>query len=512
MRTLIAIMLSCVVASSAMTQEIINEDGDCAARFDEACILSYFTDYSGYQGEIAPEPSDVDIIRISCASSEVVSISNQILEGRVNGTMWFVTLDGVVSEVNETTPSANGQPRMHLYCPPEGLEGYLVYGDNDLTISPDGQEVTSNATGTGGDIYLHRFDTFHADRVLEVEMSAGPHCIEDARDWNNLDYVHTNPNPYELRRGGMGYVDLLTQGAVDNFGLNSDGQVNTILYIFNEDRDLLHATWTFGEGEDGWDSEDPVAPDWGTTIPAGTIAGHPPGRYYIGYGLFNTAVTSPGCFTSYAEFDQFFGYGQLNIRIINPKAEVQQLVATQRDAAVEIGFAVTGQQNSAVRTFGRVGGDTLAVDTTNVPWLAVAHPVAVTLADLPEGPVELCAQPLSRGTYWEDTPVFAPTCVMFNVTSAVENGAVVNGTALHAPYPNPARGDVTVAFKLGRSGKVTLAVYDLLGRQVEVVTDGPRAAGDHEVTLEASSLAPGLYLVHLTAGDNVFTQRLTVLR
>ncbi|OZC02185.1 sialate O-acetylesterase [Rubricoccus marinus] len=83
---------------------------------------------------------------------------------------------------------------------------------------------------------------------------------------------------------------------------------------------------------------------------------------------------------------------------------------------------------------------------------------------------------------------------------------------LGAPMPNPTRGALRVPFSLDAAQEATVAVYDALGRRVAVLADGPLAAGAHDLTLETSSLAPGLYIVRLSATDTVLTRRFTVIR
>ena len=85
-------------------------------------------------------------------------------------------------------------------------------------------------------------------------------------------------------------------------------------------------------------------------------------------------------------------------------------------------------------------------------------------------------------------------------------------TRLRAPYPNPAFGRATVAFDLAEASEVRVALYDMTGRVVAVVADGPVAAGRHAVQLDASRLSTGVYVVRLTAGALHATQRLTVVR
>jgi hypothetical protein len=59
---------------------------------------------------------------------------------------------------------------------------------------------------------------------------------------------------------------------------------------------------------------------------------------------------------------------------------------------------------------------------------------------------------------------------------------------------------------------VTLAVYDVLGREVTVLVNDRRDAGVHEVQFDGANLASGVYLYRLSAGDFVQTKRLMLLK
>ncbi|MEM1041617.1 MAG: T9SS type A sorting domain-containing protein [Bacteroidota bacterium] len=84
--------------------------------------------------------------------------------------------------------------------------------------------------------------------------------------------------------------------------------------------------------------------------------------------------------------------------------------------------------------------------------------------------------------------------------------------ALTSVYPNPMADRAAVAFTLGQSAPVRVSVYDALGREVAVLADGPRAAGDHTVALDAAVLPSGVYLVRVSAGGRAATQTVTRLR
>jgi hypothetical protein len=93
-----------------------------------------------------------------------------------------------------------------------------------------------------------------------------------------------------------------------------------------------------------------------------------------------------------------------------------------------------------------------------------------------------------------------------------EQVLAARGVTLGALYPNPARGAATLAYSLDRAKRVTVTVYDLMGRAVATLADGLTAAGDHIATLDATDLAAGTYVVRLTADGAAATRTVVVAR
>jgi len=83
---------------------------------------------------------------------------------------------------------------------------------------------------------------------------------------------------------------------------------------------------------------------------------------------------------------------------------------------------------------------------------------------------------------------------------------------LAACAPNPARERAVVKFGLaeGFAGRTMVEVYDLSGRKVATPLDGNLGAGVHEVEVNTSALAPGVYLYRITAGDYHAAKRMVV--
>ena len=81
---------------------------------------------------------------------------------------------------------------------------------------------------------------------------------------------------------------------------------------------------------------------------------------------------------------------------------------------------------------------------------------------------------------------------------------------LDAPRPHPVRSAAALSFTLPAASTVRLELFDILGRRVRVLLDGPLAAGAHEVSLSAADLPAGTYVCRLTAAGATATRRITV--
>jgi hypothetical protein len=84
--------------------------------------------------------------------------------------------------------------------------------------------------------------------------------------------------------------------------------------------------------------------------------------------------------------------------------------------------------------------------------------------------------------------------------------------ALQQSYPNPFNPSTTIRFSLPKSGYVTLKVYDLVGREVETLVEGVRAAGTYSVEWIPNNLASGVYLYRMQAGTFTDVKRLLLLK
>lgn len=79
-------------------------------------------------------------------------------------------------------------------------------------------------------------------------------------------------------------------------------------------------------------------------------------------------------------------------------------------------------------------------------------------------------------------------------------------------FPNPFNLSTEVHFNTLKDGEVSIEVYDLLGRRADVIFEGFRPAGSHRLVWDAESLASGVYFLRLSAGEEIRTKRVTLLK
>jgi hypothetical protein len=82
--------------------------------------------------------------------------------------------------------------------------------------------------------------------------------------------------------------------------------------------------------------------------------------------------------------------------------------------------------------------------------------------------------------------------------------------ALAVVGPNPARERARVRFAADGAARLTL--HDTLGRTLSVLYDGPGTGAVREAEVDATALAPGVYVVRLAAEGTVTARKLTVVR
>ncbi len=106
----------------------------------------------------------------------------------------------------------------------------------------------------------------------------------------------------------------------------------------------------------------------------------------------------------------------------------------------------------------------------------------------------------------------SPADIQFTVANEPTGAAVPGRFTLETAYPNPFASEAKISYEIGTAGPVTLRVYDALGREVATLVDAELAASRYEATFDARGLAAGVYVYRLSAGGEVLTGRMTLVK
>lgn len=117
----------------------------------------------------------------------------------------------------------------------------------------------------------------------------------------------------------------------------------------------------------------------------------------------------------------------------------------------------------------------------------------------PPPPIPLVSLPDEPYVYYYETPV------------AMRLPNQPSGTTLSV-QPNPFNQTTVIRYQIEQSGHADLSVYDLKGRLIQQIVNGPVDQGGFQLEFDASDLNPGVYLARLIIGENVYTAKMILAK
>lgn len=83
---------------------------------------------------------------------------------------------------------------------------------------------------------------------------------------------------------------------------------------------------------------------------------------------------------------------------------------------------------------------------------------------------------------------------------------------LYQNYPNPFNPSTIIQYSLPKADNVKLVIYDILGKEVEILIQEYQAAGDYKVNFNVSHLASGIYFYKLQTSEFSQIRKMIVLK
>ena len=84
--------------------------------------------------------------------------------------------------------------------------------------------------------------------------------------------------------------------------------------------------------------------------------------------------------------------------------------------------------------------------------------------------------------------------------------------ALIGNYPNPFNPSTKISFSIPSKDIVRLKVYDILGREIALLTYKVYETGKYEIEFNAANLPSGVYFYTLTTGSNSITKKMLLMK
>lgn len=83
---------------------------------------------------------------------------------------------------------------------------------------------------------------------------------------------------------------------------------------------------------------------------------------------------------------------------------------------------------------------------------------------------------------------------------------------LHQNYPNPFNPATTIRFELQQSERITIEIFDILGRKITTLLDDMQGPGTHEVQFNGALLSSGIYFYRLTSPGTSIVKRMVLTK
>ena len=87
-----------------------------------------------------------------------------------------------------------------------------------------------------------------------------------------------------------------------------------------------------------------------------------------------------------------------------------------------------------------------------------------------------------------------------------------NENGILSTYPNPFEGSLNIDYTILKSSHVRIAVFDIFGKQIEIIDENDYKPGNYSLKWEAENLPGATYIIKLVSEDSQFIQRVILIK
>jgi len=148
----------------------------------------------------------------------------------------------------------------------------------------------------------------------------------------------------------------------------------------------------------------------------------------------------------------------------------------------------------------------IQISSDNYPITIRAEGINLTIRDRING--EFLNEELNDG---EEIRIANNKITSIEVTGRITGGLPVS-YELYQNYPNPFNPSTTIKFAVPKESNVNLSIYNVLGELITTLVKEQLKAGYYEYDFNASSLASGVYLFRIKAGDFIQIKKMVLIK
>ncbi len=98
------------------------------------------------------------------------------------------------------------------------------------------------------------------------------------------------------------------------------------------------------------------------------------------------------------------------------------------------------------------------------------------------------------------------------ITSVKTSATIPQDFVLYQNYPNPFNANTIIEYQIPRKEKITLKMYDVIGREIVTILDEVVGAGTYRANFDASTLSSGIYYYRLQTKDYVQVRKMILIK
>ena len=94
----------------------------------------------------------------------------------------------------------------------------------------------------------------------------------------------------------------------------------------------------------------------------------------------------------------------------------------------------------------------------------------------------------------------------------LSNTEEVSSLSVSKAYPNPFNPSTNLEYSISDPGFVKITVFDVVGRQVDIIENSYKNSGEHKLTWNAENNTSGIYYIQISTGSEVKAQKVVLLK